>query len=161
MDLSFKGSIKVHTAFVLLKKCLTPWRRNHEIVEDYLLCGMKPFQGHSLSQHCDLNGNEYHTATAFYLKTLFGASRIKKGMPVNRGFKQAAAHQGKSVYDQSRKTVDANKQISGRYYQPVNSEESDHVNKVHEDVENKAGDRVGDLVIYDDLEKNDASIYEC
>jgi hypothetical protein len=24
-------------------------------------------------------GNEYHTATAFYLKTLFGASRIKKG----------------------------------------------------------------------------------
>jgi hypothetical protein len=31
------------------------------------------------------------------------------------------------------------------------------VNKLNEDVENKAGDMVGDLVIYDDLEKNDAS----
>jgi hypothetical protein len=28
---------------------------------------------------------------------------------------------------------------------------------VNEDIDNKAGDRVGDLVIYDDLEKNDAS----
>jgi hypothetical protein len=78
-------------------------------------------------------------------------------MPTNREFKQAAIHLGKSVDDQSSKTVDANKQISCQYYQPVNSQESDHVNKVNEDVENKAGDMVGDLVIYDDLEKNDAS----
>jgi hypothetical protein len=28
---------------------------------------------------------------------------------------------------------------------------------VNEDVENKAGDIVGDLVVYDDLEKNNAS----
>jgi hypothetical protein len=46
---------------------------------------------------------------------------------------QAAVHHGKN--DQSRKTVDANKQISGQYYQPVDSKESDHVNKVNEDVE--------------------------
>ncbi len=78
-------------------------------------------------------------------------------MPSNRGFKQAAVYHGKSVDDLSRKTVDANKQISGQYYQPVNSQESDHVNKVNEDVENKALDMVGDLVIYDDSEKNDVS----
>jgi hypothetical protein len=32
---------------------------------------------------------------------------------------------------------------------------------VHEDAENKAGEMEGDLVMYDDLEKNDASIYKC
>jgi hypothetical protein len=61
-------------------------------------------------------------------------------MPINRGFKQAAVHHGKN--DQSRKTVDANKQISGQYYQPGNSHESDHVIKVNEDVQNIAGDMV-------------------
>jgi hypothetical protein len=68
---------------------------------------------------------------------------------------QAAVHCEKN--DQSRKAFDANKQISGRYYQPDDSQESDHVNKVHENIENKAGDIVGDLVVYDDLEMNDAS----
>ncbi len=29
-------------------KGLTPWRRNHGIVADYTLCGIKPFQAHSL-----------------------------------------------------------------------------------------------------------------
>jgi hypothetical protein len=81
----------------------------------------------------------------------------KKGIPINRGIKHAAVHHGKSVDDQSRKTVDANEQKSGRYYQLVNSEESDLFNKVNGDVENKAGDKVGDLVIHDDLEKNDAT----
>jgi hypothetical protein len=76
----------VHLAFVLLQKGLTPWRRIHGIVDNFLLCGMKPFQGHSLIQHCDSKGNEYHKATAFYLQTLFSASR-KKGMAINRGIK--------------------------------------------------------------------------
>jgi hypothetical protein len=58
-----------------LAKGLTPWKRRHGIVDDYLLCGMNPFQGHSLIQHYELKGNDYHTATAFYLKTIFGASR--------------------------------------------------------------------------------------
>jgi hypothetical protein len=63
---------------------------------------MRSFQGYSLIQHCVEKGDEYHTATAFYLRTLF-----KKGM----GLTEAAVHHGKN--DQSRKTVDANKQISG------------------------------------------------
>ncbi len=54
-----------------LAKGLTPWRRNHLIVTNYSVCGMRPFQGHSLIQQCVAKGNEYHTATAFYLKTLF------------------------------------------------------------------------------------------
>jgi hypothetical protein len=49
---------------------------------------MRPFQGHSLIQHCVVKGNEYHTATAFYLRTLF-----EKGM----GSTQAAAHHGKMI----------------------------------------------------------------
>ncbi len=54
----------------------------------------------------------------------------------------AAVHHGKN--NQSRKAVDTNEQISSRYYQPVDSQESDHDNKVNENVENKAGDIVGD-----------------
>ncbi len=125
---------------------LTPWRRRHEIVDNYSLCGMKRFQGQSLIQHCEGKGDAYHTATAFYLRTLF-----KTGM----GLTQTAIHHGKN--GQSRKTVDANKQISGQYYQPVDSQESNHVNKVNENVENKAGDIGENLAVYDDLEKNDAS----
>jgi hypothetical protein len=98
----------------------------------------------SLLQHCEGQGDEYHTATAFYLRTLF-----KKGMQ----FTQAAVHHGKN--DQSRKAVDANEPISGCYYHPVDIQESDHVNKVNENVE--TGDIVGDLVVNDDLEMNDAS----
>ncbi len=62
----------------------------------------KLFQGYSLLQNCGGKGDEYHTATAFYLTTLF-----KKGM----GLTQAAVHHGEN--DQSRKRVDANKRISG------------------------------------------------
>jgi hypothetical protein len=66
---------------------------------------MRPFQGHSLIQHCESKGNEYHTATAFYLRTLF----LKE-----MGLTQAAVHHGKN--DQSRKIVDASKQIFDQYY---------------------------------------------
>jgi hypothetical protein len=76
---------------------------------------------------------------------------LKKGM----GLTQATVYRGKN--DQSRKAVSANKHISCHYYQHVDSQESDHVNKVNENVENKAGDIVGDLVVNDDLEMNDAS----
>jgi hypothetical protein len=31
-----------------LTKCLTPRRKNHGIVDDYSVCGIKPFQAHSL-----------------------------------------------------------------------------------------------------------------
>ncbi len=82
------------------------------------MCGIRLFQGYSLLQHCGGKGDEYHTATAFYLTTLF-----TKGM----GLSQAAVHHWKN--DQSRKTVNANEQISGYYYQSVDSQESNHLNK--------------------------------
>jgi hypothetical protein len=58
--------------------------------------------------------------------------------------------------NQSRKTVDANKQISDCYYQSVDSQESDHLNQVNENMVDKACDTVLDLAVCDDVEKNDA-----
>jgi hypothetical protein len=109
------------------------------------VCGIRLFQGFSLLQHCRRKGDEYHTATAFYLTTLF-----KTGM----GLTQAAVHHGEN--DQSRKTVDANEQISDLHYQSVDSQESDHLNQVNENIADKACDTVGDLAVCDDLEENDA-----
>jgi hypothetical protein len=119
--------------------------KNHHIDNDYSVCGAKHFQGSGLLQHCCSKGDEYHTATAFYLTTLY-----EKGM----GLTQAAVHHGTN--DQSRKTVDANEQISGHYYQYIHSQESDHLNQVNESIVDKACDTVGDLAICDDVEKNDA-----
>ncbi len=70
------------------------------------------------------------------------------------GLTQATVHHEGN--DQSRKTVDANKQISGCYYQSIDSQESDYLNKVNENIENKACDSVGDLAVHDDVKKNDA-----
>jgi hypothetical protein len=70
------------------------------------------------------------------------------------GLTQASAHHEEN--DQSRKTVDANEQISDHYYQSVDSQESDHLNQVNETVVDKACDTVGDLAVCDDVEKNDA-----
>ncbi len=53
-----------------LAKCLTPWRKKHQVNNDYSVCEAKHFQGPGLLQHC-CEGDEYHTATAFYLTTLF------------------------------------------------------------------------------------------
>ena len=64
---------------------------------------------------------------------------------------QAAVHRGTN--DQSRKIVDANEQISGRYYQSIHSQKSDHLNQVNETIVDKACDTVGDLAICDDVEK--------
>jgi hypothetical protein len=66
-----QGSNKSGYYICSLAKGFTPWRGRHEIVDDYLLCGMKLFAGQSLFQHCDGEGDEYHTATAFYLRILF------------------------------------------------------------------------------------------
>ncbi len=131
--------------FCPLAKCLTPWRKNYHIVNDHSVCGARNFQGPGLVQHCYGKGDEYHTATAFYLTTLF-----KKGM----GLTQAAVHHGGN--DESRKTVDANKQIYHRYYQSVDSQESDHLNQLNENIVDKACDTVRDLAVFDDVEKNDA-----
>jgi hypothetical protein len=70
------------------------------------------------------------------------------------GLTQAAVHHGEN--DQSRKTVDANEQISDCYYQSVDSKESDHINQLNESILGKACDTVRDLAICDDMEKNNA-----
>ncbi len=105
----------------------------------------KHFQGPGLLQHCRSKCDEYHTATAFYLTTLF-----KNGM----GLTQVALHHGEN--DQSRKTVDANKQIPDHFFQSVDSKESDHLNQVNESILDKACDTVRDSAICDDVEKADA-----
>ncbi len=57
--------------FCPLAKCLSPWRKNHHLNNDYSVCGARHFQGPGLLQHCHDKGDEYHTATAFHLTTLF------------------------------------------------------------------------------------------
>jgi hypothetical protein len=80
-------------------------------------------------------------------------------MQNNCGIKHAIAHHEKNVVDQSREKVDAISEISVCYYHLVNNEESDLVNKMNEDVdvENKANDKVADLLIHDIFEENDGS----
>jgi hypothetical protein len=128
-----------------LAKCLTLWRKQYHVVNDHSGCGVRLFQGSGLLQHCRGKGDENHTATAFYLTRLF----LKR-----MGLTQACGYHEEN--DQSRKTVDTNKQISDCYYQSVDSQESDHVNQVNENIEDKACDTVGDLAVCDDVEKNDA-----
>ncbi len=93
------------------------------------MCGARHFQGPGLLQHCRNRGDDYHTATAFYPTTMF-----KNGM----GLTQAAVHHGTD--DQSRKTAE---QISGCYYQSVDSQESDHPYQVNESIVDNACDTVG------------------
>jgi hypothetical protein len=70
------------------------------------------------------------------------------------GLTQVAVHHGEN--DQSRKTVDASKQISDHYYQSIESKESDHLNQVNKNIVDKACDPVRDLAVCDDVENNDA-----
>jgi hypothetical protein len=98
---------------------------------DYSVCGARHFQGPSLLQHCCNRGDDYRTATAFYLTTLF-----KNRM----GLTQAAVHHGTN--DQSRKTAE---QISGHYCQLVDSQESDHPYQVNESIVDNAFDTVGKI----------------
>jgi hypothetical protein len=57
--------------FCALAKRLSLWRKKHYIDNDYSVCGVRHFQGPGLLQHCRDRGDDYHTATAFYLTTLF------------------------------------------------------------------------------------------
>jgi hypothetical protein len=107
-----QASIQKGYCFCALAKCLPPWRKNHHVDNDYSVCGARHFQGLGLLQHCRDKDNEYHTATAFYLTTLF-----KKWNESDTGCCPSWGN------DQSRKTVDANKQISDHYYQSVDSKE--------------------------------------
>jgi hypothetical protein len=117
------ASIQKGYCFCPLIKCLSLWRKKYHVADDYSVCGTRHFQGPGLLQHCCNKGDDYHTATAFRLTTLY-----KKGMEST----QAAVHHGTN--DQSRKIVDANEQISGHYYQSIHSQESDHLNQVNESI---------------------------
>jgi hypothetical protein len=63
--------------FCPLAKCLSPWRKKHHVDYDYSVCGARHFQGPGLLQHCRSKGDEYHTATAFYLTKLFNSLPAK------------------------------------------------------------------------------------
>ncbi len=112
------------------------------------MCGVRHIQDSGLLQHCHDRGDAYHTATAFFLTTLF-----KNGI----GLTQAAVHHGTN--DQSRKTADAIKQISGCYYQSVDREGSDHPYQLNESIVDNACDTVGDLANCDGVKKND--VFTC
>ncbi len=89
----------------MLLQNASPLGEKHYVDNDCSVCGARHFQGSGLLQHCRDKGDDYHTATTFYLTTLF-----KNGM----GLTQAAVHHRKN--DQPRKTAE---QISGHYYQSV------------------------------------------
>jgi hypothetical protein len=66
-----QASIQKEHCFCPLAKCLSLWRKKHHIDDDYSVCGARHFQGSGLLQHCRSKGDEYHTATAFCLTTLY------------------------------------------------------------------------------------------
>jgi hypothetical protein len=84
-------------------KCLSPWRKKHHIDNDYSVCPVRQFYGQGLLQHCHDKGNDYHSATAYYLTNLFN-NRVRLA--------QAALYHG--INDQLRLTSGGN---SGRYFQ--------------------------------------------
>jgi hypothetical protein len=89
---------------------LNPWGSNNGFVADYKLCGTNSFQAHDLLQHCEVKGNNYHKATAFYLRTLFGASRKRSVMPIKSGIKHATVHHEKmSMINQERQLMQTHK----------------------------------------------------
>ncbi len=87
LHFGFKLQASIQKGYCLcpLAKCLSLWRKKNHIADDYSVCGARHFQGLGLLQQCCSMGDEYHTATAFYLTTLY-----KKGM----GLTQAAVHHG-------------------------------------------------------------------
>jgi hypothetical protein len=125
----FQASNKNGYCLCALAKCPSPWRKKHHIDNDYSVCVTRHFQGPGLLQHCCDKGDDYHTATAFYLTKLSNNGT---------GLTQAALHHGTN--DQSRKTAE---QISGCYFQDVDSQESNHPYQVNESILDNACDTVG------------------
>jgi hypothetical protein len=115
--------------FCALAKCLSLWRKKHHVDNDYSVCAARHFHGHGLLQHCRDKGDDYHAAAAFYLTNL-----VKNGT----GLTQAALHNG--MNDQSRMTAEEN---SSRYFQDIDSQESNHPYQVNESILDNAGNTVG------------------
>ncbi len=56
--------------FCALATCLSPWRKKHYIDNDYSRCLARRFHGQGLLQHCHDKGDDYHSATFYYLTNL-------------------------------------------------------------------------------------------
>jgi hypothetical protein len=57
--------------FCALATCLSPWRKKHHVNNDYSSCSPRRFHGLGLLQHCQDKGDDYHSATFYYLTNLF------------------------------------------------------------------------------------------
>ncbi len=115
----------MYIVFVLLQ----PWRKKHHINNDYSSCLPRRFHGQGLLQHCHDKGDDYHSATAYYLTNLFNnKARLAQTAPYH------------GINDQLRLTAEGN---SGHYFQDIDSQESNHLNQVNERLVDNAGDNVG------------------
>jgi hypothetical protein len=66
-----QASIQKGYCFCPFAKRLSLWRKTYQVADDYSVCRARNFQSPGLLQHCRNKGDEYHTATAFYLTTLY------------------------------------------------------------------------------------------
>ena len=83
--------------FCALATCLSPWRKKHHVNNDYSSCLPRRFHGQGLLQHCHDKGDDYHSATVYYLTNLFNnKARLA----------QTALHHG--INDQLRLTAEGN-----------------------------------------------------
>ncbi len=115
--------------FCALATCLSSWRKKQHVDNDFSRCLSKQFQGQGLLQHCCAKGDDYHSATAYYLTNLFN-NKVRSA--------QTALHHGRN--NQLRLTAEVN---SGCYFQNIDSQESNHLNQVNERLVDNAGDNVG------------------
>jgi hypothetical protein len=56
--------------FCAFTSCLSSWRKKHHVDNDFSRCSSKQFHGQGLLQHCHDKGDDYHSATAYYLTNL-------------------------------------------------------------------------------------------
>jgi hypothetical protein len=112
-----------------LATCLSPWRKKHHVNNDYSSCLSRRFRGQGLLQHCHDKGDDYHSATFYYLTNLFNNKSRSA---------QTALHHG--INDQLRLTAEEN---SGRYFHNIDSQESNHLNQVNKRLIVNTGDNVG------------------
>ncbi len=61
--------------FCALATCLSPWRKKHQVNIDYSSCPPRRFHGQGLLQHCHDKGDDYHSATSYYLTKLFNSNK--------------------------------------------------------------------------------------
>jgi hypothetical protein len=87
------------------------------------------FHGQGLLQHCRDKGDDYHSATFYYLTNLFNNK--------SRSAQTALQH---GLNDQLKLTAEKN---TGRYFQNIDSQESNHLNQVNKRLIVNTSDNVG------------------